>query len=67
MKHVKLEYDEPTYEVIREAAYQARLPIKQFCQQAAAQAAGLPAPRPAAPMAYGDTQDAPAGPSATPQ
>lgn len=39
MKHVKLEYDEPTYEVIREAAYRARLPIKQFCKQAASAAA----------------------------
>ena len=71
MKHVKLEYDEAAYAAIREAAYQARLPIKRFCQQAAARAAaqatGLPVPRPVAPVAYGDAQDSPAGPAATTQ
>ncbi|MFO0848310.1 MAG: hypothetical protein U0871_07110 [Gemmataceae bacterium] len=71
MKHVKLEYDEPTYAVIREAAYQARVPIKQFCQRAAAgaaaQATGLPVPRPAAPVVPGDTRGTPAAPAAAPQ
>lgn len=39
MKHVKLEFSEEDYEVVKEAAYQSRLPIKRYCQQKVTQAA----------------------------
>lgn len=39
VKHVKLEFDPATYERVREAAYQARTPIRRWCMEVVARAA----------------------------
>lgn len=59
MKHCKVEFDDNAYEVVREAAYRDRTPIRRWVEQIAAQAAaqrtGLPLP--AAPAAEGTGAD----------
>ena len=59
MKHCKLVFDDETYDVVREAAYRDRTPIRRWVEQTAAQAAtqrtGLPLP--AAPAAEGTEAD----------
>lgn len=53
VKHVKLEFDPSTYEVVREAAYQARTPIRRWCAElvarAAAEKTGIQPPPPSHP------------------
>lgn len=39
VRHVKLEFDPNLYEVIREAAYQARIPIRRWCAEVVARTA----------------------------
>lgn len=59
VKHVKLEFDPVTYEAIREAAYQARTPIRRWCMdlvaRAAAEKTGIQPPPPSHPTQHVST------------
>lgn len=64
MKHTKIEHDETTYRVIRIAAAQAGLPIKQWVATTAARVASLETGLPLPPPASGNATNAQRGPEA---
>lgn len=61
MKHVKVTYDETAYRVIRIAAAQAGLPIKQWVATTAARVASQETGLPLPPFASGDAPRAKGG------